>query len=51
MDHVIIYGHVIRDRALVEFSFRAREGLLGYHVNVLFVLPSLVLNFLPVSPI
>ena len=35
---------VIRDRALLELSlrkffFRAREGLLGYRVNVLFVLP------------
>ena len=44
------YGHVIRDRALVElsvrkFSFRAREGLLGYRVNVLFVLPQPGLEF------
>ena len=43
VDHVIINGHIIGERALVElsfrkFSFRAREGLLGYRVNVLFVI-------------
>ena len=60
VDNAIIYGHVICDRALVQislrnFSFRTREGLIGYRVNFFFFFflcsPSLVLNFPPVCPI
>ena len=45
MDHMIVYGHMIRTCTLVEptssreVSFRADGGHIGCRVNVLFVLP------------
>ena len=53
VDHVIVYGHVICDRALVEISLRKFlsqrvKALLAIESTFFLYSPSLVLNFLPV---